>query len=112
MRRLCVLTLTLLTLTACAEYGPSEAECFNSFAEVSRSNCNFELLGPIGSSRMNRHSARIYFAGLVWLNAPMAFAQGVPTFDAGMFFQRERVLQQGEQDLALQRDRLIQRGRA
>ncbi len=45
-------------------------------------------------------------AGLVWLNAPMAFAQGVPTFDAGMFLQRERVLQQGEQDLALQRDRL------
>ncbi len=36
----------------------------------------------------------------------MAFAQGVPTFDAGMFLQRERVLQQGEQDLALQRDRL------
>ena len=48
MRRLGVLTLTLLTLTACAEYRPSEAECFNSFAEVSRSNCNFELLGPIG----------------------------------------------------------------
>lgn len=36
----------------------------------------------------------------------MAFAQGVPTFDAGMFLQRERVLQQGDQDLALQRDRL------
>ena len=36
----------------------------------------------------------------------MAFAQGVPTFDAGMFLQRERLLQQGEQDLALQRDRL------
>ncbi|OWU76412.1 lytic transglycosylase [Phaeobacter sp. 22II1-1F12B] len=46
------------------------------------------------------------FAGLVSLAAPMALAQGVPTFDAGMFFQRERVLQQGEQDLALQRDRL------
>ncbi len=45
-------------------------------------------------------------AGLVSLAAPMAFAQGVPTFDAGMFLQRERVLQQGEQDLALQRDRL------
>ncbi len=45
-------------------------------------------------------------AGLLWLNAPMTFAQGVPTFDAGMFLQRERVLQQGEQDLALQRDRL------
>ena len=45
-------------------------------------------------------------AGLVWFAAPMAFAQGVPTFDAGMFLQRERVLQQGEQDLALQRDRL------
>ncbi len=45
-------------------------------------------------------------AGLVCFAAPMAFAQGVPTFDAGMFLQRERVLQQGEQDLALQRDRL------
>lgn len=45
-------------------------------------------------------------AGLVSLAAPMAFAQGVPTFDVGMFLQRERVLQQGEQDLALQRDRL------
>ncbi len=49
MRRLFALTLTLLTLTACAEYRPSEAKCFNSFAEVSRSNCNFDLLGPIGS---------------------------------------------------------------
>jgi len=48
MRRLCVLTLTLLTLTACAEYRPSEAECFKALAEVSRTNCNFELLGPIG----------------------------------------------------------------
>lgn len=46
------------------------------------------------------------FAGLVSLAAPMAFAQGVPTFDAGMFLQRERLLQQGEQDLALQRERL------
>ncbi len=45
-------------------------------------------------------------AGLVSLAAPLAYAQGVPTFDAGMSFQRERVLQQGEQDLALQRDRL------
>lgn len=44
--------------------------------------------------------------GLMWFAAPMAFAQGVPTFDAGMFLQRERVLQQGEQDLALQRDRV------
>jgi len=48
MRKLFVMTLTLFTLTACSEYRPSEAECFNSFAEVSRSNCNFELLGPIG----------------------------------------------------------------
>ncbi len=48
MRSLLALTLTLLTLTACAEYRPSEAECFKSFAEVSRSNCNFEPLGPIG----------------------------------------------------------------
>lgn len=46
------------------------------------------------------------FAGLVSLAAPMAFAQGVPTFDAGMFLQRERVLNQGAQDLALQQDRL------
>jgi hypothetical protein len=49
MRKICVLPLTLLTLTACAEYRPSEADCFNSFAEVSRSKCNFELLGPIGN---------------------------------------------------------------
>ena len=47
MLKLFTLTLTLLTLTACAEYRPSEAECFTSFAEVSRSNCNFEMLGPI-----------------------------------------------------------------
>ncbi|MFT6272079.1 MAG: hypothetical protein ACJA0F_000917 [Dinoroseobacter sp.] len=46
------------------------------------------------------------FAGLISLAAPMAFAQGVPTFDAGMFLQRERVLNQGAQDLALQQDRL------
>ena len=46
------------------------------------------------------------FAGLVCFAAPLAYAQGVPTFDAGMFLQRERVLQQGEQDLAMQRDRL------
>ena len=45
-------------------------------------------------------------AGLVSLAAPMAFAQGVPTFDSGMFLQRERVLDQGAQDLALQQDRL------
>ena len=54
---------------------------------------------------MNRLRPHI-LASLVWFAAPMAFAQGVPTFDAGMFLQRERVLQQGEQDLALQRDRL------
>ena len=36
----------------------------------------------------------------------MALAQGVPTFDAGMFLQRERVLNQGAQDLALQQDLL------
>ena len=53
---------------------------------------------------MNRLRSHI-LASLVWFAAPMAFAQGVPTFDAGMFLQRERVLQQGEQDLALQRDR-------
>jgi len=54
---------------------------------------------------VSKHRLQI-FAGLVSLAAPVAFAQGVPTFDAGMFLQRERVLQQGEQDLALQRDRL------
>ncbi|MEL7107541.1 MAG: lytic transglycosylase domain-containing protein [Pseudomonadota bacterium] len=54
---------------------------------------------------MSKHCLHI-FAGLVSLAAPVAFAQGVPTFDAGMFLQRERVLQQGEQDLTLQRDRL------
>lgn len=54
---------------------------------------------------VSKHRLHIY-AGLVWFAAPLAYAQGVPTFDAGMFLQRERVLQQGEQDLALQRDRL------
>lgn len=54
---------------------------------------------------MSNHRLHI-FAGLVCFAAPLAYAQGVPTFDAGMFLQRERVLQQGEQDLALQRDRL------
>ncbi|KAE9627979.1 lytic transglycosylase domain-containing protein [Parasedimentitalea maritima] len=54
---------------------------------------------------MSKHRLHI-FAGLVCFAAPLAYAQGVPTFDAGMFLQRERVLQQAEQDLALQRDRL------
>ncbi|KAJ54034.1 lytic transglycosylase [Actibacterium mucosum KCTC 23349] len=54
---------------------------------------------------MSKHRLHI-FAGLVSLAAPVAFAQGVPTFDAGMFLQREHVLQQGTEDLALQRDRL------
>ncbi len=54
---------------------------------------------------VSKHRLHI-FAGLVCFAAPLAHAQGVPTFDAGMFFQRERVLQQGEQDLALRRDRL------
>ena len=37
-----------LSLSACATYRPSEAECFNSFAEVTGSNCSFELLSGIG----------------------------------------------------------------
>jgi soluble lytic murein transglycosylase-like protein len=37
-----------------------------------------------------------------------AFAQGVPTFDAGAFLQRERILAQGDRDLAVQRERLSQ----
>ena len=39
-----------LMLSACAQYQPSEAECFNSFAEVARSNCTFDLLRPIDPS--------------------------------------------------------------
>lgn len=39
-----------LMLSACAQYQPSEADCFNSFAEVARSNCTFDLLGPIDPS--------------------------------------------------------------
>jgi len=54
---------------------------------------------------VSKHNLHI-FAGLLCFAAPMSVAQGVPTFDAGMFLQRERVLQQAEQDLALQRDRL------
>jgi hypothetical protein len=41
-----------LMLSACTKYQPSEADCFNSFAEVTRSDCSFELLhavGPVGN---------------------------------------------------------------
>ncbi len=48
MRKSIFILAGLLALSACAQYQPSEAECFNSFAEVTRSNCNFELLTPIG----------------------------------------------------------------
>ena len=40
--------------------------------------------------------------------ATAATAQGVPTFDAGAFLARERLLGQGAQDLALQHERLSQ----
>lgn len=42
-----------LSVSACATYRPSEAECFTAFAEVTRSNCSFEMLngiGPMGST--------------------------------------------------------------
>ncbi len=48
--RLVLVGLTL-SLSACAQYQPSEAECFNSFAEVTRSDCSFELLHAIGPVR-------------------------------------------------------------
>ncbi len=44
---------------------------------------------------------------LICLSGPV-FAQGVPTFDAGAFLQRERILAQGDRDLTLQRERLSQ----
>lgn len=44
---------------------------------------------------------------LICLSGP-AFAQGVPTFDAGAFLQRERILAQGDRDLVVQRERLSQ----
>ena len=37
-----------------------------------------------------------------------ASGQGVPTFDAGAFLQRERILAQGDRDLVVQRERLSQ----
>jgi hypothetical protein len=45
-RRLVVIGLAL-SLSACATYRPSEAECFTAFAEVTRSNCSFEMLNGI-----------------------------------------------------------------
>lgn len=48
MRRSALILAGLLALSACAQYQPSEAECFNSFAETTRSDCHFELLTPIG----------------------------------------------------------------
>ncbi|MCF6328710.1 MAG: lytic transglycosylase domain-containing protein [Henriciella sp.] len=44
---------------------------------------------------------------LICLAGP-AFTQGVPTFDAGLFLQRERILTQGDRDLVVQRERLSQ----
>lgn len=44
---------------------------------------------------------------LICLSGP-ALAQGVPTFDAGAFLQRERILAQGDRDLVVQRERLSQ----
>ncbi len=44
---------------------------------------------------------------LLCLSGP-ASAQGVPTFDAGAFLQRERILAQGDRDLVVQRERLSQ----
>ena len=41
----------------------------------------------------------------VWLGAP-ASAQGVPTFDARLFAGRQAIIDQREQDLGLQQDRL------
>jgi hypothetical protein len=49
MRKSIFILAGLLALSACAQYQPSEAECFNSFAEVTRSDCHFELLTPIGA---------------------------------------------------------------
>ena len=48
--RISILISLSLSLTACATYQPSDAECFNSFAEVARSNCTFHLLRPIDPS--------------------------------------------------------------
>jgi hypothetical protein len=48
--RISILISLSLSLTACATYQPSEAECFNSFAEVARSNCSFDLLRTIAPS--------------------------------------------------------------
>ncbi|CUH52679.1 lytic transglycosylase domain-containing protein [Shimia marina] len=44
---------------------------------------------------------------LICLSGP-ASAQGVPTFDASAFLQRERILAQGDRDLVLQRERQSQ----
>lgn len=44
---------------------------------------------------------------LICLSGP-ASAQGVPTFDAGAFLQRKRILAQGDRDLVVQRERLSQ----
>ena len=50
---------------------------------------------------------RVLILSLICLNGP-ALAQGVPTFDAGAFLQRQRILTQGDRDLTVQRERLSQ----
>lgn len=51
--------------------------------------------------------AKVWLIALICIGAP-AFAQGVPTFDAGAFLQRERILSQGDRDLTVQLERLSQ----
>lgn len=50
---------------------------------------------------------RVLFYAILAMAGPIvASAQGVPTFDAGLFLQRQKIITQTDQDLALQNQRL------
>ena len=55
---------------------------------------------------MAKFWVQILGAVIVTSQPIVAAAQGVPTFDAGAFIQRERLLNQGARDLSVQQDRL------
>ena len=57
--------------------------------------------------RLARRMTKALVIALICIGAP-ALTQGVPTFDAGAFLQRERILGQGDRDLVVQHNRLSQ----
>ena len=115
-----------LTLTACAQHNPAQANCFNfrdAPAQAATATTTISTMGA--DSHAARHGLRFRDAGggrlsrcgagfpasmvslaLAGPTAGPAVAQGVPTFDLRLFAERQAILEQTDRDLALQQDRL------